>query len=67
MTGPVTGTVTTKLKGASRYEGTHGDYSLGCDGISGDINRTFDVGDYVIPPQVMSASACVGTWWGEED
>ena len=59
MTGPVTGTITTKLKGASRYNGSHGDYSHGCAGINGDINRTFDVGDFVIPPQVL----IVGEWW----
>lgn len=52
MTGPVTGTISTKLKGASHYNGSLGDYSVDCTGINGDINRTFDVGDYVIPPQV---------------
>ena len=52
ITGPITGTITTKLKGASYYNGSFGDYSEGCTGAQGDINRTFDVGDYVIPPQV---------------
>ena len=53
ITGPITGTITTKLKGASYYNGSFGDYSEGCTGAQGDINRTFDVGDYVIPPQVI--------------
>ena len=55
VTGPVTGTVTTKVKGASHYEGNFGDYSEGCVGENADINRTFDVGDYVIPPEVRQS------------
>ncbi len=51
ITGPVTGTVTAKMKGASYYNGSLGDYREFC-GVNGDINRTFDNGDYVIPPQV---------------
>lgn len=52
-TGPITGTITTKLKGASFYNGSHGDFSVNCEGL-GEVERTFDVGDYVIPPQVCS-------------
>lgn len=60
MTGPVTGTVTTKLKGAAFYDGSHGDYSEGCND---DINRTFDVGDYVIPPQEPSSFFVMTNLW----
>lgn len=52
MTGPVTGTITTKLKGASLYDGRYGDYTQNCDNLDNQGNQTFDVGDYVIPPQV---------------
>lgn len=64
MTGPVTGTITTKLKGASHYNGSHGDYSKGCTGVNGDIlNRTFDVGDYVIPPQEPNSFFVMTNLW----
>ena len=49
-TGPVQSTVTTKLKGAWRYNGSYGDYTHNCGGYVG--NTTFDEADYVIPPQV---------------
>ena len=52
ITGPITGTITTKLKGASYYNGSLGNFGDGCGEIDGNVNRTFDVGDYVIPPQV---------------
>lgn len=47
--GPVAGVVTTKLKGASIYDGSYGDFNPTCNGTD---NFTFDVGDFVIPPQV---------------
>ena len=47
---PVQGTVTTKLKGAWHYNGSNGDYTQNCVGDVEEI--TFDVADYVIPPQV---------------
>ena len=48
--GSVSGIVTTKLKGASLYNGSYGNFSQNCDDDPEDF--TFDVADYVIPPQV---------------
>lgn len=58
MTGPVTGTVTSKLKGAAYYNGSLGDYTEGCGPRNGDVDRVFDVGDYVIPPHVSLHGTC---------
>ena len=49
-TGTVQSTVTTKLKGAWHYNNTYGDYTQNCTGDVEEI--TFDVADFVIPPQV---------------
>ena len=46
----VQSTVTTKLKGAWHYDGSYGDYTQNC---TSDVEETtFDVADFVIPPQV---------------
>ena len=51
-TGTVQSTVTTKLKGAWHYDGSYGDYTQNC---TSDVEETtFDVADFVIPPQVNS-------------
>ena len=49
-TGSVQSTLTTKLKGAWRYNGSHGDYRQNC--VNPVRNVTFDVADIVIPPLV---------------
>ena len=56
-TGAVQSTLTTKLKGAWGYNGSYGDYRQNCDSQVGNI--TFDVADYVIPPQVN----CTDMWF----
>ena len=73
-TGPVQSTVTTKLKGAWRYNGSYGDYTHNCGGYVG--NTTFDEADYVIPPQVkinllhmyywLLISHCHPSYWCNE-
>ena len=50
-TGPVQSAVTTKLKGASLFNGSQ-DFMVNCVNESSDDGVVFDVGDYVIPPQV---------------
>lgn len=49
--GPVTGTITTKVKGAFFYNGKL-TYTDNCEGLFNDSKRVFDAGDFVIPPQV---------------
>ena len=49
-TGIVQSVVTTKLKGAWRYNGNYGDYTQNC--ASHVRETTFDVADFVIPPKV---------------
>ena len=43
-------TLTTKLKGAWRYNGSYGDYTQNCGNPVRNI--TFDVADIVVPPLV---------------
>ena len=43
-------TLTTKLKGAWRYNGSYGDYTQNCGNPVRNV--TFDVADFVIPPLV---------------
>ena len=50
MVGPVTGTVTTKVKGAYFYNKSF-KYTDNCEGQF-NSNRVFDAGDFIIPPQV---------------
>ena len=48
--GSVQSTLTTKLKGAWRYNGSYGDYTQNCGNPVRNV--TFDVADFVIPPLV---------------
>ena len=58
ITGPVTGTVTTKVKGSYFYNGSNSNYAPSCDGVL-DYMRTFDPGDFVIPPEVSVLHVCL--------
>ena len=57
-TGPVSSVVTTKVKGASVYNGTE-DYTQNCIDGEGLSTAPWDVGDLIIPPEVSCLWACI--------
>ncbi|XP_064392414.1 P2X purinoceptor 4-like isoform X2 [Halichondria panicea] len=70
-TGPVSSVVTTKVKGASVYNGTE-DYTQHCIDGEGLSTAPWDVGDLIIPPeQPNSFFVMTNTWitcnqtWGQ--